>query len=118
METMSLLLKQQKFSQLVAQLILHAHELGYGVTLGEAWRPDEMARLYESMGTGIRRSNHRIRLAIDLNLFKNGRWLTKSEEYEPLGVWWEKQSTADYKCIWGGRFDDGDHFSLEHQGIK
>ena len=34
---------------------------------------------------------------------------------QPLGEWWEKQA-ADAR--WGGRFNDGNHYSLEHEGVK
>ena len=115
---MTLLEKQQLFAKLSAKLILQAFEMGYGVTLGEVWRPDEMARLYESMGKGIRASNHKRRLAIDLNLYRDNRWLTKTEEYTDLGRWWESQSTPEIKCCWGGHWGDGDHFSFEHQGVE
>ena len=40
--------------------------------------------------------------------------------YAPLGEWWERQSTPDLTCCWGGRFTtvDADHFSIEHEGVK
>ena len=31
------------------------------------------------------------RLAIDLNLFRNGLFLPDSKDHEPLGAWWESQ---------------------------
>lgn len=115
---MTLRQKQSAFTRLVAHLILHAYRQGYELTLGEAYRsPEEAARL-EKAGKGIKASLHTQRLAIDLNLFKDGRFLTSSEDYRPLGLWWEQQSTEGYECCWGGTFADGNHFSISHGGRK
>jgi hypothetical protein len=109
--------KQSAFAALVAQLLLRAIELGYEVTLGEAYRsPEEAARLAKGK-KGIVRSLHCDRLAIDLNLFKNGQYLTSTEAHRPLGEWWEQQSDV-VTCAWGGRFGDGNHYSMAHGGRK
>jgi hypothetical protein len=115
---MTLLEKQFKFTRLVAELIAFAYTNGYNVSLGEAWRPPETASLYASQGKGIKDSLHCARLAIDLNLFKGKAYLTKTEDYRKLGIFWESLSCEDYKCCWGGRFKDGTHFSIEHNGVK
>lgn len=107
--------KQSLFAQLVARLILWAHASGYEVTFGEAWRSKEEAARLAKLGTGIARSLHTDRLAIDLNLFKAGQYLTSARAHAPLGEWWEKQHEL---CRWGGRFGDGNHYSLEHGGRK
>lgn len=113
---MTLREKQSIFANLVAELIFQAQKMGYQVTIGEALRsPEEAARLAK-LGIGIKNSLHILKLAIDLNLFLKGIWLTKTEDYRKLGDWWEEQSFADIKCIWGGRFQDGNHFSIEHNG--
>jgi hypothetical protein len=115
---MTLREKQSIFAELVAGLIVHALRLGYEVTLGEAYRsPEEATRLSE-LGKGIKNSLHCKRLAIDLNLFKKGKYLTATKDYEPLGSLWESYSTDDFTCVWGGRFNDGNHFSIEHNGVK
>lgn len=98
---------------MVANLIIKAHQLGYTLSFGEAYRPPELAELYAKKGTGIANSLHTHRLAIDLNLFKDGKYLTKTSEYQTLGEWWETIGGS-----WGGRFNDGNHFSLEHRGVK
>lgn len=113
---MTLSQKQQKFAQMVALLLQQAKSLGYEVTLGEAYRPPEVAQIYARDGRGISNSLHTSRLAIDLNLFLDGKYLTQTEDYLPLGEWWETQGGA-----WGGRFQtrpDGNHFSLEHNGVR
>lgn len=109
--------KQQRFAVAVARLILKADEMGYGVTLGEAYRTPEQAKLNAQSGKGIANSLHIQRLAIDLNLFKDGVYLTDSASYRPLGEWWE---TYHDECCWGGRFAraDGNHFSWTHNGVK
>ncbi len=105
--------KQSRFALMAARLILQAQMMGYEVTLGEAYRsPEEAARL-AGKGAGIRRSLHTDRLAIDLNLFKGGQLLTRTEDHAPLGEWWESIGGA-----WGGRFRDGNHYSLAHDGRK
>lgn len=115
---MTLREKQSIFANMVAELINQAQKMGYSITLGETYRsPEEAARLAR-MGKGISKSNHTIRLAIDLNLFLNGKYLDKSEDHQRLGEWWEEQSFGDIKCCWGGRFGDGNHYSLEHNGRK
>lgn len=119
---MDLLHKQYIFSGLVARLILYAYQQGYKVTLGEAWRSPETCELYEKEGKGIRNSLHNDRLAIDLNLFKNDDYLIDSAQYIVLGEFWEGLSDVPMgiKCIWGGSFakPDGNHFSIEHRGVK
>jgi len=110
---MGMVEKQAKFAGMVARLILQAEAMGYQVTLGEAWRSDfEAARLMAAR-KGVRRSLHCERLAVDLNLFRGGVWLLASEDHRPLGEWFESIGGA-----WGGRFGDGNHYSLEHEGRK
>lgn len=115
---MTLREKQSEFVRLVAQLIDHATSLGYELTFGEAWRTPEQAALNARRGTGIARSLHCDRIAIDLNLFRGGVFLSDSINHRPLGEWWEKQSTPEMKCRWGGNFSrpDGNHYSIEHEG--
>lgn len=106
--------KQRRFAKLVPRLIDKAHELGFEVTLGDAYRDP---RVHGEWGTkksySASKSVHKQRLAIDLNLFKNGVYQTSSEAHRPLGEWWEKQGGC-----WGGRWNDGNHYSFEHNGCK
>lgn len=113
---MSLLFeKQSTFVSLVGMLIQEANRRGYQLTFGEALRTPEQAALNAKKGIGIKNSLHLIKLAIDLNLFKDGKYLTQTEDYEPLGLYWEGLHPLSR---WGGRFGDGNHFSLEHEGRK
>jgi hypothetical protein len=115
---MTLREKQSIFVFLISKLITFAYESGYELTFGECWRSPEEALRLSNADKGIKNSLHTVRLAIDLLLFKNGKYLTKSTDYQVLGEWWERQSTTDYTCTWGGRFGDGNHFSISHQGKK
>lgn len=117
---MTLSQKQQRFASLVARLILEAQTRGYEVTLGEAFRSAEEAARLAKIGSGISRSLHTQRLAIDLNLFVDGVYRSDTESYRPLGEWWEAQSSGEIVCAWGGRFTraDGNHFSIEHEGRR
>jgi len=95
---MSLRKQQSEFAAKVPRLIDKAIELGYEVTLGDAYRDPRCPY-------GSKSSRHKIRMAIDLNLFLNGVYLADTESHELLGEWWEEQGG-----IWGGRFEDGNHY--------
>ena len=109
--------QQRLFMRLVPRLIDKAHELGFEVTLGDGYRDP---RAFGPVGEdgpayGAAFSCHKSRLAIDLNLFKDGAYLTSSEDHRPLGEWWEKQHEL---TAWGGRWQDGNHYSMIWQGRK
>jgi hypothetical protein len=109
---------QQRFLPLVAKLIDFAYAQGYTLTAGEMYRSPEQAALNAQHGTGIANSLHILRLAVDLNLFKDGVYLTDSEAYRPLGEYWK---SLDPACAFGGDFTtlkDGNHFSLSWGGIR
>jgi hypothetical protein len=108
---------QQEFAQSAAKLIQKAVELGLTVTLGEAWRTPQQAQWNADHGTGIAHSLHIERLAIDLNCFKAGAYITDGAQLAPLGEWW-KSLGPNYR--WGGDFHhlpDGNHFSLSPDGV-
>jgi hypothetical protein len=110
---MTLRQTQSKFAAMVPRLIDKAFELGYEITFAEAYRsPEEAARLAKA-GKGIAKSLHTERLAIDLNLFRDGKYLSSSESHRPLGEFWESIGGS-----WGGRFGDGNHYSLAYGGRK
>jgi hypothetical protein len=114
----SLLSKQKEFTRRVCRLLKFLDSSGYEVTFGEAFRPKELADFYAAKGKGIASSLHMVRLAVDLNLFRNGKYLTESEAYRDAGEFWESLSDDEYECCWGGRFNDGNHFSIGHNGVK
>lgn len=97
---MGLVTKQSKFTGMVAQLILFAHSKGLEVTFGEAWRSEATQKIYVEKGISkTTNSQHQKRLAIDLNIFLNGVWLTKGTDYRKMGEFWEMLGGR-----WGGRF--------------
>jgi hypothetical protein len=98
--------KQSRFALMVARLLLKSAALGYEVTLGDAYRD-------ERCPYGHQRSLHKKRLAIDLNLFKDGIFVRTTEGHKELGEWWESIGGS-----WGGRFQDAPHFSLSHGGMR
>lgn len=109
--------QQRRFLPFVAKLIDWTYAQGYELTAGELYRTPEQAALNAKSGAGIAHSLHTQRLAIDLQLFKDGVYLTDSAQYTPLGAFWE---SLDPECCWGGRFSkpDGNHFSITWGGFK
>ena len=97
---------QQRFTLMTAQLIFKAHLLGYGLTYGDAYRDDRVAY-------GHKKSLHRMRLAVDFNLWKDGEYLSDSEAHYALGQYWESLGGS-----WGGRWGDGNHYSLSYGGMR
>lgn len=112
---MTLSEQQRVFTRLVGELIAWAYAHDYALTFGEAYRTPEQAALNAKKGTGVSNSLHTQRLAIDLNIFVNGVYQTTTEAHRPLGEQWEKMHPL---ARWGGRFGDGNHYSLEWKGIK
>jgi len=110
----SLSSKQQSFTRMVGLLIEWAYQNGYTLTFGDAYRDPRLhGAVGVKQGYGAASSCHKLRLAVDFNLFKDGKWLQASEDFKPLGEYWESIGGT-----WGGRFQDGNHFSLEHEGKK
>jgi hypothetical protein len=101
--------RQRKFMRLLPRLIDEAHRLGYELTGGELMRTPEQALLYAKQGRGIAASLHQVRCAIDLNLFKDGKYLDKNEDHRELGRFWE---SLDPCCRSGVRYNDGNHYEL------
>lgn len=114
---MTLREQQSLFCQLIAQFITWAYGQGYELTFSEAWRSPEEAELQAQKGAGIVHSLHTERLAIDLNLFRDGQLLVSVDDYRPLGTQWESMHPL---ARWGGRFQrvDIDHFSMEWEGVQ
>lgn len=102
----------------VGKLIEFATVGGYELTWSETYRTPEQAILNAHNGSGIVHSLHLLRLAVDLNLFRDGVLLETVEDYSPLGGFWK---ALDPLCCWGGDFvtrPDADHFSITWQGVK
>lgn len=106
--------RQRLFMELLPRLLNFIYSKGYEVTGGDLWAK-----------TGHKNnSNHYIRLAIDLNLFLDGKYLEKSESHLQFGKFWMSLHPL---CRWGGNWDgdnnpfefgesDGNHYSIEYEG--
>jgi len=102
--------------RLLPRLINKAHELGFNIRGGDLFRdPRAFGMMGDKKGYGHKNSCHKLKIAIDLNLFKDGEYISSTEGHRELGEWWEQQ---DPNARWGGRFNDGNHYSLEHNGYK
>jgi hypothetical protein len=114
----SLAEKRCRFTALIGKLIEHANALGFGVALDQVKRTQAEADANAVSGAGITHSLHLLGLAADINLYRGALYLPSSADHLPLGTFWE--SLAPDAC-WGGRFHerpDGNHYSLEHNGVK
>jgi len=106
---MSLTNSQWEFTHKLPLLFAKAWELGFEFTLGDAYRdPRVFGEIGVRKGYGTRDSFHKIRCAIDLNLFKDGEYLITTEAHNELGAYWESIGGT-----WGGNFKrrDGNHYS-------
>ena len=114
---MTLAQRQRLFLKLLPRLLDFAYAQGYELSVGDAYRDPRLhGEVGVKLGYGHARSNHKNRLAIDLNLFKNGAFLQTTTDHTPLGEFWEKLHPL---CRWGGRFEDGNHYSIESpEGMK
>ena len=110
--------KQQEFTKCVGMLIAYAYFKGYAFTFGDAFRD---RRAFGEFGQkklySASKSTHKIRLAVDLNLFVNGEYIRNGKHpvYIELGEYWE---SLNVNAKWGGRFNDANHFSFQHWGVK
>ena len=87
---------QFRFTLMLAVLILYIYSRGYTVQLGDAFATEGH----------IEGSKHYDHMAADLNLFKDGVYLTETKDHEPFGKFWMLLGGT-----WGGRWDDGNHYS-------
>ena len=100
------------FTQNVTKLIQYIYSKGYKCTFSETFRTREQAIINASKGIGIVNSNHCSRLAIDLNLFKNDKYITTGKEWLQFGEYWERLNSWNE---WGGRskIKDFNHFEMD-----
>lgn len=109
----------QALAYFVTQVPLIEPAGKYQVTYGETFRPISVAKSYAQAGLGISNSLHTKRLAVDLNLFVDGRFATDSEAHRPLAVLWMSIGSAfGIVPAAGVYFNDGNHYSCAYQGVK
>lgn len=103
---------QAKFLADAARLILWCQERGWVVTGGELHRTVEQQQAHVRAGRSkTMQSLHLQRLAIDLNIFVDGRLTYERSVLAPAGLFWE---SLDPLNSWGGngvKFVDTPHFS-------
>lgn len=102
---MGLVDKQWKFVKMVSKLITYADSLGYKLTFGDAYRD-------KNNPTGHPKSLHRKRLAVDFNLFIDGKYDTDGSGHKILHDYWDELGGSE-------RIEkDLNHYSLEHGGMR
>lgn len=105
-----------QFTECLAWLVNFAVTHGYEAAFAEG-----MDRRTEKDPTSdhMKNSLHDIGLAQDIDLYKNGTYLAKTEDHRELGEAWEAEGQKrGLPLAWGGRFSDGNHYSLTWQGRK
>ena len=102
---------QREFAYQISCLIHHIHIFDnhrYDCTFGDAYRDP---RVHGQHGIKVSyssaKSDHKLRLAIDLNLYKDDQYQTTTEAHRPFGEYWKALHPDNY---WGGDFDDGNHY--------
>lgn len=97
---------QRKFTLMIGKLILYIYDIGLEATLGEGYDDDNVGHMKGSL--------HYIRLAQDLNIFKDGIWLSKGPDME----FWLNKIHDYWDSIGGGKRikKDLNHFSMQWQG--
>ena len=108
--------QQELFMRLLPRLIDHVHALGYEIRGGDLFRdPRTHGKMGIKVGYGHRNSNHKQKLAIDLNLTLNGIYLTGLDAktaHNLVHDFWDEQGGA--KRI----PHDLNHYSLERDGMR
>lgn len=121
---MSLRKLQSKFTHMQSLLVQYAYAYGWELTDGDAYRDPFLAKLNSGLygliekdtgsitwlaRRGSKDSLHCQRLARDYNLFRDGKYLSTTEDHRVLGRYWESLHPLNR---WGGRFNDGNHYEM------
>jgi hypothetical protein len=109
--------KQELFSRMVPLLYLYAQFHGYQIRTGDAFRDP---RVHGEVGEkkavyGHRNSCHKLKLAIDCNVTKDGVYLEGQAAKDAHNF------LHDFWLMLGGASripHDLNHYSLEHDGMK
>lgn len=107
--------KQRAFPRMIADLIQFAYEQGYELTFGDAFRDKRVhGEFGEKKSYSSSKSAHKLKLAVDFNLFVSGEYIQSSEHYawDALHEYWGSIGGAERI------HNDANHFSLEHEGVR
>ncbi len=107
---MSLGNTQREFSRDIVYLKLHMLAMGYEFTEGDAYRDPRVHGVWgKKTSYSSADSLHKLRLAVDINLFLNGRYLTETKDHKEFGDYWKALHANN---VWGGDFKrkDGNHY--------
>jgi hypothetical protein len=108
--------KQRQFMRVLPRLLDYLHSLGYECTEGDGHRnPKVFGEMGESMGYGHPNSCHKIKLAIDINLFRDGVYLQGIDAergHNLLHDFWDTLGGAERIK------HDLNHYSFEHNGCR
>lgn len=95
--------RQETFSRLIAKLILKMYDMGYAVRCGDFYAVKRTPLEHKANST------HYEKCAADLNLFKDGKYLSATIDHLNFGDYWERLHP---NCRWGGRYADGNHYEF------
>ena len=105
---MSIVQKQQQFAVAISKLILYADSIGLPVTLGDAYRDERLhGKMGEKKGYGAANSCHKLRLAVDVNIIKDGK-IAPISDYEKLQKYWRENLGGSEMIA-----NDSNHFSWQ-----
>lgn len=113
-----LLEKQQTLAMMLAKLLVEMKSKGFDPVISDAYRnPMVFGPIGTRIGYGHPKSAHKRKLAIDIDLFKDGQYLISTEHHRQFGEFWK---SLDPDARWGGDFKepDGNHYSITYEGIS
>ena len=98
---------QEAFSRDLVKLLSKAHELGYGVRIGEVFRTAEQQAIYLKTGRSkTSNSMHLKKCAADLHFTRGGQLCYP----EVLGRFWESLDPLNQAGMFWKNFKDDPHF--------
>ncbi len=97
--------KQTLLTKSLVLLLQHMQFMGYEPRL----------KYVKRLEGGHPNSLHKLSLAADIDLFRDGEYLTNTEDHALFGKFWESLGSLH---AWGGHFDDGNHYSITHGSMK
>lgn len=105
--------RQGVFAANVAKLIQFVNESGWYVTFGEAYRTQYQQDEYLRTGKSkAKYSQHQSRLAVDFNLFVDGKLSSCKDDYKPLADFWQSLDPDNRAGYYFKSLNDPYHFEM------